>query len=171
MDYIPTEHIINPKLKRETYIELREKGHTKEHICNQYNLGKHALTSKVYVWGLSKWHPGEPIPNKPTTKQVEPESPTETEQKVSLVFEEVPVESTDHIPEVSDMVERPPHYTQGKVECIDAIESATEGLTGIHAFCVGNVIKYIWRYQHKNGVEDLRKARWYLDRIIASMEP
>lgn len=60
----------------------------------------------------------------------------------------------------------PEHYKQGKIECIEAIESATEHLTGNDAYLVGNVIKYIWRYQHKNGVEDLRKAKWYLERLI-----
>lgn len=60
----------------------------------------------------------------------------------------------------------PSHYKQSKVECIDAIESATANLTGTDAYLVGNIIKYIWRFEHKNGLEDLRKARWYLDRLI-----
>lgn len=69
-----------------------------------------------------------------------------------------------------DKVNHPSHYTQGKVECIDALESATAGLEGLEAICTGNVIKYLWRWKHKNGVEDLKKARWYLNRLIASME-
>jgi len=44
-----------------------------------------------------------------------------------------------------DIVNYPPHYTQGDVECIDAIKAATKHLTGIEAFCVGNVYKYLWR--------------------------
>jgi hypothetical protein len=63
-------------------------------------------------------------------------------------------------------VNHPAHYTAGKVECIDAIESATTGLTGLEAVCVANVLKYVWRHKHKNGIEDLRKARWYLDKLI-----
>ncbi|MBO9597129.1 MAG: DUF3310 domain-containing protein [Cohnella sp.] len=70
----------------------------------------------------------------------------------------------------SDTVNRPAHYTAGKVECIDAIESATEGLQGIEAVCTGNVIKYAWRWKLKNGVEDLHKARWYLDKLIRRLE-
>ena len=65
-----------------------------------------------------------------------------------------------------DNVNHPSHYTAGKVECIDAIESATSDLKGIEAVCTGNVIKYIWRWKLKNGLEDLKKARWYLDKLI-----
>ena len=65
----------------------------------------------------------------------------------------------------SDMVNRPTHYTQGKVECIDAIESATMGLIGIVAVCVANVIKYVWRFALKNGIEDLDKADYYLQKL------
>ena len=65
----------------------------------------------------------------------------------------------------TDAVAHPAHYTQGGIECIDAMESA---LT--HAEFVGylraNVLKYIWRYDRKGApVEDLRKAAWYLDRL------
>lgn len=64
----------------------------------------------------------------------------------------------------NDAVNHPAHYTQGGVECIDAIEAATgDGFAG---YLAGNVIKYVYRYRFKGGVEDLRKARWYLDRLI-----
>ena len=65
-----------------------------------------------------------------------------------------------------DVVNHPSHYTNGKVECIDAIESATVGKTGIDAVCVANVIKYLWRYEDKNGLEDIKKAQWYLNKLI-----
>jgi len=68
------------------------------------------------------------------------------------------------------LVNHPEHYTAGKVECIDALEAATTGLEGLEAICTGNAIKYLWRWKHKNGVEDLKKARWYLNRLIASLE-
>ena len=60
----------------------------------------------------------------------------------------------------------PSHYRKGGIECIEAIKTATVGKTGIEAVCTANVIKYVWRYEEKNGVEDLRKARWYLERLI-----
>ena len=59
----------------------------------------------------------------------------------------------------------PCHYRQGGIECIDAIKAATVGKTGIEAACVANVIKYLWRYEEKNGVEDIEKALWYINRL------
>ncbi len=63
-------------------------------------------------------------------------------------------------------VDHPPHYTAGKIECIEAIEAATTGLEGLEAVCTANVIKYVWRWKRKNGLQDLEKAKWYLDRLI-----
>lgn len=67
----------------------------------------------------------------------------------------------------NDVVNSPKHYTSGSIETIDYIEDnlSAEGFEG---YMVGNVLKYISRYRHKNGVEDLRKARWYLDRLVES---
>lgn len=67
---------------------------------------------------------------------------------------------------IKDNVNHPSHYTQGAIECIDAIKEATKGLFGIEAVCTANIIKYVWRWKFKNGVEDLRKADWYLQRLI-----
>lgn len=69
-----------------------------------------------------------------------------------------------------DKVNHPSHYTQGKVECIDALESATIGKSGIEAVCVANIVKYLWRYEEKNGVEDVKKAKFYLNRLLATLE-
>src|SRR5574344_912341 len=69
-----------------------------------------------------------------------------------------------------DNVNHPSHYTQGKVECLDALESATIGKSGIEAVCVANIIKYLWRYEEKNGLEDIKKANFYLNRLIATLE-
>jgi len=66
-----------------------------------------------------------------------------------------------------DNVNHPPHYNQGGIECIDAIKAATG--SGFIKYCTGNVIKYLWRYDLKGGVEDLKKAAWYLDRAIKEM--
>lgn len=59
----------------------------------------------------------------------------------------------------------PNHYKTGNMECIDAL-AETLGSEGIKSFCKGNVIKYLWRYEKKNGVEDLKKAQWYLNKLI-----
>ena len=71
---------------------------------------------------------------------------------------------------VPDMVNHPQHYTQGGIECIDALKAATVGKRGIEAVCVANVIKYLWRYEEKNGIEDVRKAKWYIERLLKELE-
>ena len=70
----------------------------------------------------------------------------------------------------SDVVNSPSHYNSGGIECIDAIaESMTE--EGFKAYCKGNVQKYLWRYEMKGKpLEDLKKAQWYLTRLIKSQE-
>lgn len=66
-----------------------------------------------------------------------------------------------------DPVNRPQHYNEGKIECIDAIESACTGLTGFEGLCTGTAIKYIWRWKKKEKpVQDIRKAIWYLERLL-----
>jgi hypothetical protein len=64
----------------------------------------------------------------------------------------------------NDMVNNPAHYNAGGIECIDAILAATNDLA--EGYIQGNIIKYVWRYRYKNRVEDLKKARWYLDKLI-----
>lgn len=70
---------------------------------------------------------------------------------------------------MKDVVNHPAHYNKGDVECIDAIKSATSDLTGIEAVCTANAIKYLWRWKQKNGVQDLDKAKWYLNRLIGEV--
>ena len=67
-----------------------------------------------------------------------------------------------------DMVDSPPHYNQAGIECIDAIVAATG--EGFEYYLQGNIMKYVWRYRYKNGTEDLKKARWYLDKLITEVE-
>jgi hypothetical protein len=63
-------------------------------------------------------------------------------------------------------VDHPAHYKAGNIECIDAIEEAVKGLDGKEAFATGNAIKYLWRWKRKGGKEDLKKAVWYINRLI-----
>ena len=63
-----------------------------------------------------------------------------------------------------DMVNEPPHYKQGDIECIDAIKAALTP-DEWRGYCKGNAIKYIWRERHKGGDESLQKADWYLNRL------
>ena len=65
---------------------------------------------------------------------------------------------------MADNVNKPPHYNQSGIECIDAIQAATGD--GYEYYLQGNILKYLWRYRYKNGIEDLRKAQWYLNKLI-----
>lgn len=65
-------------------------------------------------------------------------------------------------------VDHPNHYqSESGLEVIDVIKAFTSELSGEEAFCIGNAIKYVCRYSKKNGVEDLEKAKWYIDRAIS----
>ena len=69
---------------------------------------------------------------------------------------------------VEDKVNNPSHYSHGEIECIDAIAAALTP-DELKGFVKGNVIKYLWRTEHKGGLEDLKKARWYLDYLIKKL--
>ena len=66
-------------------------------------------------------------------------------------------------------VDHPDHYNNGQVECIDAIAAALSP-DELRGFVIGNAIKYCWRSQHKNGLEDLKKAQWYLNWYLSHVE-
>ena len=68
-----------------------------------------------------------------------------------------------------DMVNNPSHYNQAGIEAIDAIRAATG--EGFEYYLQGNILKYLWRYRYKNGVEDLKKAEWYLKVLIEDATP
>ena len=72
---------------------------------------------------------------------------------------------------MADMVNHPAHYKAANgLEVINVIEAFTAKLTGIQATDTGNIIKYICRWKEKNGLEDLKKAQWYLDHLINIIE-
>ena len=77
----------------------------------------------------------------------------------------VKVERKDEVKPTNGAVQHPSHYTQGGIECIEAIR-ASMTVDGFCDYCKGNIIKYIWRWRDKGGVEDLRKASVYLDWLI-----
>ena len=74
---------------------------------------------------------------------------------------------------IHDNVNRPPHYnTAPSLDCIDAMEAMAVGASvcAHEAYCWQDSFKYLWRWPYKNGLGDLKKARWYIDRLISRME-
>lgn len=69
---------------------------------------------------------------------------------------------------IYDEVTHPEHYQSGGLEAIDVIRAFTEDCTPLEAFCIGNALKYLCRWKKKNGVEDLKKAQWYINYLIKS---
>ena len=88
------------------------------------------------------------------------------EDDTPTIAETVEKNSEDAKP---DPVNRPAHYTSGGIECIDAMQAAF-GAEAVKDFCLCNAFKYLWRHRQKNGVEDLKKACWYLNRLIEEVE-
>jgi hypothetical protein len=64
----------------------------------------------------------------------------------------------------------PNHYQRDGMECIDAIKAAVQNLTGAEAYCTGSAIKYLWRWDEKGGKDDLKKAMWFINDMIAEIE-
>lgn len=62
-------------------------------------------------------------------------------------------------------VEHPSHYATGKFECIDVMMEVF-GIEYVKAFCICNAFKYIYRCNRKNGIEDIEKAKWYLNKYL-----
>lgn len=90
-----------------------------------------------------------------------------TEMRLDAYYEGESAISAPH----DDAVNHPRHYrAAGGMEAIDVIEAFTQELAGSEAVCTANALKYMLRWKNKNGVEDLKKARWYLNRLIDRME-
>ena len=90
-----------------------------------------------------------------------------------LVLEPLPKEDRAiKMPESSkpDNVNHPKHYCKGGVESIDFVRAAVSNLSGFEAVCVANIIKYMWRYKEKNGLEDVMKAAKYLEWLQEEVE-
>tara|TARA_A100001011_G_scaffold397392_2_gene498210 strand:- start:8325 stop:8651 length:327 start_codon:yes stop_codon:yes gene_type:complete len=76
-------------------------------------------------------------------------------------------EQSDH-KQTMDMVNNPPHYNKAGIETIQAIKAMLG--EGFKYYLQGNVMKYIWRYEYKDGVQDLEKAQWYLNELIKELK-
>lgn len=91
------------------------------------------------------------------------------EDRVKFAANVQPFTKELHMSLTESNVNHPKHYNQGAIETIDYLESSLtpEELRGAYKF---NVIKYVSRERHKGGLEDLKKAKWYLDRLIDDLE-
>ena len=91
------------------------------------------------------------------------EEPIENQrQMLESLYGDISEESDD---EEFDNINHPEHYTDGKYECIDVMKEVL-GFETVEDFCICNAFKYIWRHKKKNELEDLKKANWYLNKII-----
>lgn len=71
--------------------------------------------------------------------------------------------------EEPDVINHPSHYESGNYECIDVMEE-TQGTEAVMDFCLCNAFKYLYRHRNKNGLEDVKKANWYLNKYIELAE-
>ena len=111
--------------------------------------------------------PGKNTVSPSTETTPEKVTPIETVRRlthIEFAENDLPFEDNSDVDEL-EMIDHPPHYTAGGIECIDAIMAAVTGLSPQEAVCVANVLKYTWRFKHKNGKQDLHKAEWYLKRL------
>lgn len=68
-----------------------------------------------------------------------------------------------------DIVNHPAHYESGKFECIEVMQEVM-GVEAVKNFCICNVFKYVYRHKNKNGLEDIKKAKWYIDKFLELSE-
>ena len=126
--------------------------------------------------------PSVPLENLKATTTLYVKSPLSAEEfekqlkallPQKLVLEPLPKEDRAiKMPESSkpDNVNHPKHYCKGGVESIDFVRAAVSNLSGFEAVCVANIIKYMWRYKEKNGLEDVMKAAKYLEWLQEEVE-
>ncbi|GIP38326.1 hypothetical protein J31TS4_16060 [Paenibacillus sp. J31TS4] len=152
-------------LTKEVVEEELNKGKTVVQIEKELGLKKNTLAYHIKKWGLKGKTPPATKGKSTSKKTVAPVKTETPPQKLEAAVTpaETPVPAD---PVINDPVNHPAHYTAGSVECIEAIEAATVGLLAGEAYNTGAAIKYLWRWKRKNGIEDLRKARWYIDRLI-----
>jgi hypothetical protein len=73
--------------------------------------------------------------------------------------------------ETYDEVDKPLHYNNKGMECIDWMAVPVEHLSGMEAYCIGAALKYIFRFKDKGGYQDLEKAIWYLNKCVSENQP
>lgn len=87
-------------------------------------------------------------------------------EEFNHIKQQILIKCKEEIEMKKEAVNHPAHYTQGNVETIEIIKA----MGCAEAFCQGNIVKYITRYRYKGGLEDLKKAQWYLGYLIKMQE-
>lgn len=132
-------------------------------IANHYQIPVKYVSQILWTW--RKKNEGI-VPVKFVHEVTKAEVDAHVKEQHKVVNERVVTDLTHLFKKEVDMVNNPPHYTQGGIETIDFIEAKKL------SYNLGNVVKYITRADHKGKqVEDLMKARWYLDREITNLTP
>lgn len=129
---------------------------TNEFLLKKYDLEKHRMYKVVFHDEIYKDLIGIEIPTCPK------------EFTLYLCHGQYSYSDPNGHENKPDLVNHPSHYETGKFECIDVMEEAL-GRDVVKGFCIGNAFKYLYRAKRKNGLEDLKKAQWYLNKVI-SME-
>lgn len=129
---------------------------TSEFLLKEYDLEKHRMYKVVFHDEICKDVIGISIPTCPK------------EFTLYLCHGQYSYSDPNGHENEPDLVNHPSHYETGKFECIDVMEEAL-GRDVVKGFCIGNAFKYLYRAKRKNGLEDLKKAQWYLNKVI-SME-
>lgn len=143
----------NVKAHRNLYGETEESGNTLTSTKKYWF--KKALTKEEENQMEDVFHP-----EKYTMKS---EKSTKKQGKDEFHCEKIDIKN-------HDAVNHPSHYCIDGIECIDVIKATTKGMPAFDAFCQGNAMKYLFRWQYKNGVEDLKNAKWYIDKLIEGFE-
>lgn len=140
------------------------KGKTNQQIAEEQGIPQGTLAHRLKSFNLINPNKGRPGRIRKMEKQANEKVKAEEQPAAVMKSEEKPEYKVEH-----DPVNRPSHYVQGGIEAID-IMRAKMPPDQFRGYLLGNVYKYLMRHEHKNGVEDLRKAEWYLKRLISQEE-
>ena len=159
--------ISNPYCFRESCM-IRDKGLEEHDSCYNYATKHQRETARYF--GFEVIEDDTPDAREVVENHGEDVKPKRRTLGMSDTMDEMAEYAEKYLEAVKpDPVNRPAHYTSGSIECIDAMQAAF-GDEAVKDFCLCNAFKYLWRHRNKNGVEDLKKARWYLNRLIREME-
>lgn len=121
------------------------------HVCNIYLKDPYVIKSKKKRW-TDRLNENELVANKMGEEPLLDTASEEPSKTISTTEE----------------VNHPDRYNHNGIEVIDIIDAFTSSLSGVDAFDIGCAIKYLCRFTEKNGVEDLNKAKWYIDHYISN---